>query len=86
MELNIKSRNLIAFIIPLGLLRQTTVPIGGTNSVAQFIRTIIRILEKYIPYYTLPFLDNITVKGPRTIYNGEESLPGVRRYILEYII
>jgi len=34
LELNIESRNLMAFIIPLGLLQQTTVPIGGTNSVA----------------------------------------------------
>jgi len=34
----------------------------------------------------LPFLDNIIVKGLQIIYNGEESLLGIRRYILEYII
>jgi len=34
----------------------------------------------------LPFLDNITVKGPQIVYNREESLLGMRRYILEYII
>ena len=34
----------------------------------------------------MPFLDNIIVKGLQTAYNGEESLLGIRRYILEYII
>jgi len=34
LELDIESRNLIAFITPLGLLQQTTVPIKGINSVA----------------------------------------------------
>jgi len=62
------------------------VSIGGTNLVAQFIRTITKILERHIPYYALPFLDNIIVKGLQIMYNGEESLLGVRRYILEYII
>ena len=63
LELNIESRNLIAFTIPLGLLQQTMVPIRGTNSVTQFIRTITKILGRHILYYTLPFLDNIIVKG-----------------------
>jgi len=43
-------------------------------------------LGQYILYYALPFLDNIIVKGPRIIYNREESLLGVCKYILEYII
>jgi len=34
----------------------------------------------------LLFLDDIIVKGPQIVYNGEESLLGVRRYILEHII
>ena len=32
------------------------------------------------------FLDNITVKGPQTVYNREKNLLGVCRYILEHII
>ena len=86
LELDVESRNLTAFATPLGLLRQTTVPMGGTNSVAQFVRTITKILERHILYHALPFLDNIIVKGLQIIYNREESLPGVCRYILEYII
>ena len=34
----------------------------------------------------MPFLNNITVKGPQTVYNKKESLLGVYRYILEHII
>ena len=62
------------------------VPIGGINLVTQFIRTITKILERYILYYALLFLDNIIVKGLQIVYNREESLLGVCRYILEYII
>ena len=76
----------MAFAIPLGLLQQTTVPIESINLVAQFIRTITKILKQYILYHALLFLDNIIVKGLQIVYNGKESLLGVRRYILEYII
>ena len=47
---------------------------------------ITKILECHILHHALPFLDNITVKGPQTVYNREESLLGVYRYILEYIM
>ena len=43
-------------------------------------------MKHYIPYHTLLFLDNIIVKGPQTVYNGKESLLGIYRYILKYII
>ena len=50
------------------------------------MRIIIKILKQYILHYILLFLNNIIVKGLQIVYNGEESLLGVRRYILEYII
>jgi hypothetical protein len=31
-------------------------------------------------------MDNINVKGPKTTYNNEEVIFGIRRYILKYII
>jgi hypothetical protein len=31
-------------------------------------------------------MDNINIKGPKTIYNNEEIVFGIRRYILEHII
>ena len=80
-----KSRDLTAFQTPLGLLRQTTLPMGGTNSVAQFVRIVTKILEDLIPHDCMPFVDDIAVKGPRTIYENEEVLPGVRRFVMEHI-
>jgi hypothetical protein len=31
-------------------------------------------------------MDDINVKNPKTIYNNEKVIPGIRRYILKYII
>ena len=56
------------------------------NLVAQFVKTIIKILKQHILYHALPFLDNIMVKGLWIMYDGEKSLPGMRRYILEHIM
>ncbi len=70
-------RDMTAFMTPLGLLRITTPPQGATNSVAQFVRVVIRILDNLFLIVAMPFLDDIGVKGPYTIYNDEETLPGI---------
>jgi len=44
-----------------------------------------KILAEHIPSTAMPFLDDIGVKGPRTTYNDEEILPGIRRYHFEHI-
>ena len=85
MLLHFKSRDLTAFFTPLGLLRNTTLPQGATNSVAQFVRIMSLILEDINPEMAKPFVDDVGVKGPYTDYDGEEALPGIRRFILEYI-
>lgn len=80
-----ESRNLTAFSTTLGLLRMTTLPQGATNSVAQFMRIITKVLEELIPTICRPFLDDIGVKGPRTRYSDQEVAPGIRRFMLEHI-
>ena len=85
MLLHPKSRDLTAFFTPLGLLRNTTLPQGATNSVAQFVRIMSLILEDINPEMAKPFVDDVGVKGPYTDYDGEEALPGIRRFILEHI-
>ena len=77
-ELAPESRDLTAFWTPLGLLRQTTLLQGRTNSVAQFVRIITKILAEHIPTICILFLDDIRVKGPKTIYRGQEVAPGIR--------
>ena len=81
-----RCRDMTGFMTPIGLLRRTTLPQGATNSVAQFVRIVTKILEDLIPDVCRPFLDDVGVKGPKTDYGGEESAPGIRRFVLEHII
>ncbi len=32
----------------------------------------------------MPYLNDVGVKGPTSTYNNEETLPGIRRYMLEH--
>jgi hypothetical protein len=84
-ELDVRSRDLTGFQTPLGLLRMTTLPQGATNSIAQFVRVVTKILEDLIPDDCLPFMDDVGVKGPVTSYDGEECFPGMRRFVMEHI-
>ena len=70
---------------PLGLMRMTTLAQGATNSVAQFVRIVLKILAPHLRDRAKPFLDDVGVKGPKTIYNNEEVAPGIRQYVFEHI-
>jgi hypothetical protein len=85
-KLDFKCRNIIIFIISFGLLRQTIILQKAINSIAQFVRIITKILEKHIPHVCLPFINNIGIKGSKTIYNNEEIISKIRKYILKHII
>lgn len=74
-----------ALMTPIGLLRMTTVPMRATNSVAQFVRVVNKILHDHTPEKARPFLDDIGVKGPKTTYNNKEIMPGIRRFVAEHI-
>jgi hypothetical protein len=79
-----ESRDMTAFQTPIGLVRSCTMVQGATNSVAAFQRVVMRMLKDHWPY-AQPFIDDVTVGGPKTDYSDEEALPGVRRYVLEHI-
>ncbi|CAL3966159.1 unnamed protein product [Diplocarpon coronariae] len=83
--LDVKSRDMTAIQTPLGLLRMTRLPQGATNSIAQFVRVIYKILVDCIPNIALPYIDDVGVKGSRSFYNHKEVLPGIRRFIMEHI-
>lgn len=87
LELDKLCRDLTAIITDLGLLRQCSILMGATNSVAQFCRVVLKILQDHIPHIAMPFLDDIGVKGPKSRYDDEEvpELPGVRKFVLEHI-
>ena len=77
--------NLTAFITPVGLVQITILLQGATNLVAQFVYIVNKILEDYILEYCQVFLDNIRIKGPKTVYSNKVVVLGIHRYILEYI-
>lgn len=79
------SRDLTGFQTPIGLLRMTRLPQGATNSVAQFVRLVTRILFRHLRKGVKPFVDDVGIPGPRSDYGGEEAAPGIRRFILEHI-
>lgn len=80
-----ESRDMTTFMTPLGLLRMCTLPQGATNSVAQFMRAITRILFDLVPIICRPYLDDICVRGPTSTYDEEETEPGIRRWVLEHL-
>lgn len=86
------SRDLTTFQTPLGPYRLTAIPMGYTNSQQIMHADVCFILQDEIPDVTLPYVDDIPVKGPRTRYEIEgnrfETLPGnpgIRRFIWEHL-
>jgi hypothetical protein len=84
-ELDETCQDMTAFITPLGLMRNTTLPQGATNSVAQFCRVVTKILQDHIPHIARPFLNDIPVKGSKNDYGEKLAAPGIRFYVLEHI-
>ena len=48
---------------PLGLVRMCTLPQGATNSVAHMMNGMNKVLRDFIPQITMPFLDDVPIKG-----------------------
>jgi hypothetical protein len=63
----------------------TTLPQGATNSVAQFVQIVTKVLEDLILKDCLPFLDDISVKGLLSMYNNKEVILGIRQFVLKHL-
>jgi transposase InsO family protein len=90
-KLHPASRDLTAFLTPLGLLRITSLPTGFTNSPAEFQKCMTFILHDEIPVKANIFIDDLPIKGPKSAYldvegNPEtlEENPGIRRFVWEH--
>ena len=86
------SRDMTAFQTPLGVLWIVSLPMGYTNSPAEFQACMMFILQNEVPEKAGVFIDDIPIKGPPTRYldqeGHEERLPqnpGIRRYIWEHL-
>ncbi len=84
MNLALKSRDLIAFITSLGLLRITRLSQKVTNLIVQFVQIVMRILKDLLDKCVL-FVDNIGVKNSKTNYNNKKAIFDIRLFVLEYI-
>jgi len=85
------SRDFTTFQTPFGALRLTTLPMGWTNSVPIFHDDVTHILRAEIPHLTVPYIDDVPIKGPRSYYFNDdgtyETIPenaGIRRFVWEH--
>ena len=92
-QLHEKSRDMTTFDTPLGALRLTVLPMGWTNSPAVLQGDVTHMLRPEIPHKTLPFIDDINIKGPNSRYELPDGTyetipenPGIRRFVWEHFI
>ncbi|SJL18826.1 uncharacterized protein ARMOST_22427 [Armillaria ostoyae] len=84
------SRDLTTFQTPYGALQLVTLPMGWTNSVPIFHDDVTFILQPEIPDFTIPYIDDVPVRGPETRYEiigGYKTIPlnhGIRQFIWEH--
>jgi hypothetical protein len=85
------SRDYTTFQTPFGALRLVTLPMGWTNSVPIFHDDVTFILQAKIPYVTIPYIDDVPIKGPTTTYrkvdDSYETIPenpGIHKFVWEH--
>ena len=85
------SRDSTMFQTPFGALQLVTLPMGWTNSVPIFHDDVTYILQLEIPDVTVPFIDDVPIKGLVSKYrNGDgmyETIPenaGIRHFVWEH--
>ena len=85
------SRDLTTFQTPFGALRLVTLPMGWTNSVPIFHDDVTYILQPEIPEITIPYIDDVPIKGPKSRYEKEDGTydtikenPGIRKFVWEH--
>jgi hypothetical protein len=81
-----ESKHLTTMRTPLGLVRMCTLPQGGTNSVAHMVNTMNRVLRDFISDVTMPFLDDIPIKGC-PVDEKDETIGsnGCRKFVATHI-
>jgi len=81
-----ESRDLTTMKTPLGLMRMRTLPQGATNSVAHMQNAMNQILNEFVPEKTIPFLDDIPMKGCRNKDKDETmDAGGCREFVKRHI-
>jgi hypothetical protein len=91
LSLHVDSRDVTTFESPLGTLRLTKMPQGWTNAVASYQRVMSYIFQEELPDVVQVYIDDVTVKGPKTKYcdsNGQPRVlkenPHIRKFVYEH--
>jgi hypothetical protein len=89
--INEGSRDYTTFQMPFGAFCLVTLPMGWTNSVPIFHDDVTYILQSEIPDTTIPYINDVPIRGPATRYiqaNGSyETIPEnpqIRQFVWEY--
>ena len=76
------SCDLTTFQFPFRTLRLVTLPMGWTNSIPIFHDDVTCILQPEIPNTTIPYIDDVPIRGPEGRYvlldSTEECIPDIR--------
>ena len=85
------SRDYTTFQTPYSALHLTKLPMSWTNAVPIFHDDVTHILQVEVPQYTIPYIDNIPIRGPAMTYQAPDSafetIPensGIHRFIWEH--
>lgn len=62
----------------------TTLAQDATNSVALFMRILLKILALHLWNQAKLFLDDVRVKKLKTTYNNEEFASKIKQYVVEH--
>ncbi|KAL3694970.1 hypothetical protein R1sor_008621 [Riccia sorocarpa] len=85
-QLAVESRDLTTIRTLLGLMRMCTLPQGATNSVAHMQNVMHKVLREFLPEITIPFLDDIPMKGCATEKKDETlDATGCRKFVNNHI-
>jgi hypothetical protein len=83
--------NLTTFQLPFSMLCLVTLPMCWTNSVPIFHDDVTYILQPEIPKTTVPYIDNVPIRGPAHCYplpdSSKEQIPknaGICHFIWEH--
>ena len=86
-QLDVDSRDLTTMKTPLGLVRMCTLPQGATNSVAHMMNGMNKVLCDFIPQVTMPFLDDVPIKGCEEEAKEETmDLRGCQKFVAYHIV
>ena len=85
------SRDYTTIQTPFGPLRLVKLPMGWTNSVPIFHDDVTYIFREEIPDITVPYIDDVPVKGPASRYQRSDGSyetipenPKIRRFVWEH--